>query len=167
MNLGLPQRAKSLRVKRNCNRTQTRSAENHVLSSVHVSQKLKFWNFFLDNTHQADTITEHAHKSLYTKNSVPLIPEGKKPILLWWTQDLFPHDRSQSNHEITCKKGTCITSIDRGLKNDPATRAFIFYGTDLRADDLPLPRRPWDEWALFHEESPKNNWMLTFEDALV
>lgn len=120
-----------------------------------------------DNTHQADTITEHAHKSLYTKNSVPLIPEGKKPILLWWTQDLFPHDRSQSNHEITCKKGTCITSIDRSLKNDAATRAFIFYGTDLRADDLPLPRRPWDEWALFHEESPKNNWMLTFEDALV
>lgn len=122
---------------------------------------------FLDNTHQAETITEHAHKSLYTKNSVPLIPEGKKPILLWWTQDLFPHDRSQSNHEITCEKGTCITSIDRSLKNDPATRAFIFYGTDLRADDLPLPRRPWDEWALFHEESPKNNWMLTFEDALV
>ena len=88
------------------------------------------------------------------------------PILIWWTEDLFPHDRKQRKHVIACQKGSCVTSIDRGLKNDPATRAFMFYGTDLRADDLPLPRKPWDEWALFHEESPKNNWMLTYEDAL-
>lgn len=119
------------------------------------------------NLHDTDTSTEQEHQSRYSKDSVPLIPEGKKPILIWWTEDLFPHDQRQKNHEISCNKGACITSLDRGLKNDPATRGFIFYGTDLRADDLPLPRRPWDEWALFHEESPKNNWMLTFEDALV
>jgi len=119
------------------------------------------------NPHDSETLTEQEHQSRYSKDSVPLIPVGEKPILIWWTKDLFPHDRRQKNYEISCNKGACITSIDRGLKNDPATRGFIFYGTDLRADDLPLPRRPWDEWALFHEESPKNNWMLTFEDALV
>lgn len=122
---------------------------------------------FPANLHDTDTLTEQEHQSRYSEDSVPLIPEGKKPILIWWTEDLFPHDQRQKNHEISCNKGACITSLDRGLKNDPATRGFIFYGTDLRADDLPLPRRPWDEWALFHEESPKNNWMLTFEDALV
>lgn len=116
--------------------------------------------------HDDERSTEYEQKSRYTKASVPLIPEDKKPILIWWTKDLFPHDRKQNNHLITCKRGPCITSIDRGLKNDPATRAFMFYGTDLRADDLPLPRKAWDEWALFHEESPKNNWMLTHEDAL-
>lgn len=113
------------------------------------------------NPHEAIEST-----SRYTPDSVPLIPEDKIPILIWWTEDLFPHDRKQRKHVIACQKGSCVTSIDRGLKNDPATRAFMFYGTDLRADDLPLPRKPWDEWALFHEESPKNNWMLTYEDAL-
>lgn len=121
----------------------------------------------LSSAHLHEASAEHEQTSRYLRDSAPLIPEGKEPILIWWTNDLFPHDRQQKNHHIVCEKGSCITSIDRGLQNDPATRGFIFYGTDLRADDLPLPRRPWDEWAIFHEESPKNNWMLTYEDALV
>lgn len=120
-----------------------------------------------EDAHLHEASAEHEQTSRYLRDSAPLIPEGKEPILIWWTNDLFPHDRQQKNHHIVCEKGSCITSIDRGLQNDPATRGFIFYGTDLRADDLPLPRRPWDEWAIFHEESPKNNWMLTYEDALV
>ncbi|XP_020902960.1 alpha-(1,3)-fucosyltransferase 11 isoform X2 [Exaiptasia diaphana] len=94
------------------------------------------------------------------------IPRHDKPVMIWWTSHIFPHSQDHQNHEIQCNKGSCITSIDKSLKDDAATKMFIFYGTSLRANELPLPRRSWHEWALFHEESPKNNWMLTFEDAL-
>ncbi|KAK3749313.1 hypothetical protein QZH41_020097, partial [Actinostola sp. cb2023] len=109
------------------------------------------------------------NKAKYFSSNIdhsPLIPKGRKPIMIWWTSHIFPHSKDHQNHEIQCKRGSCITSIDRSLRDDPATRMFIFYGTDLRATELPLPRSPWHEWALFHEESPKNNWMLTFENAL-
>ena len=36
----------------------------------------------------------------------------------------------------------------------------LFYGTDLNASDLPIPRTPDDLWALLHEESPVNNHLL-------
>ena len=43
----------------------------------------------------------------------------------------------------------------------------MFYGTDFQYDDLPLPRTPHHHWALFHEESPKNIYLLSHEDVLV
>lgn len=45
-------------------------------------------------------------------------------------------------------------------------QVFMFYGTDFSKTDLPLPRGEHHEWALFHEESPKNNYILCHEDAL-
>ncbi|NWU71838.1 FUT10 fucosyltransferase, partial [Pterocles burchelli] len=33
-------------------------------------------------------------------------------------------------------------------------------GTDFSIDSLPLPRKDYHDWALFHEESPKNNYKL-------
>ena len=33
----------------------------------------------------------------------------------------------------------------------------FFYGTSFKATDVPFPRRPQEDWALMHEESPKNN----------
>ncbi|XP_039423635.1 alpha-(1,3)-fucosyltransferase 10 isoform X2 [Corvus cornix cornix] len=46
------------------------------------------------------------------------------------------------------------------------TRAFLFYGTDFSIDSLPLPRKDYHDWALFHEESPKNNYKL-FHEATI
>lgn len=37
---------------------------------------------------------------------------------------------------------------------------FLLLGTDFNIDSLPLPRRAHHDWALFHEESPKNNYKL-------
>lgn len=34
----------------------------------------------------------------------------------------------------------------------------LFYGSQFELHDLPLPRLPHEQWALIHEESPKNNW---------
>jgi hypothetical protein len=95
------------------------------------------------------------------------IPEGEKPTIIWWTPDTFPHSRKESStHTIQCDAGPCITTVDRQRVNKSIPQAFMFYGTDFRANDLPLPRFPWQHWALFHEESPKNNWILSHEDCI-
>uniref|UniRef100_G3UUK2 Fucosyltransferase n=1 Tax=Meleagris gallopavo TaxID=9103 RepID=G3UUK2_MELGA len=39
-------------------------------------------------------------------------------------------------------------------------------GTDLSIDSLPLPRKDHHDWAIFHEESPKNNYKLFHEPAI-
>ena len=41
------------------------------------------------------------------------------------------------------------------------TRAVFFYGTDFSVFDLPLPRYLNEDWALIHEESPKNNPLIS------
>lgn len=41
------------------------------------------------------------------------------------------------------------------------TASIIFYGTDFRAYEAPLPRLRHQTWALFHEESPMNNYILS------
>ena len=90
------------------------------------------------------------------------------PILLWWYDDVFPHSKDdRKTHRIKCPNGrTCFTSCDQSLKNDPTTSAYIFYGTEFSANNLPLPRNPNHIWALFHEESPMNNWIFSHEDGI-
>ncbi|PVD39373.1 hypothetical protein C0Q70_02003 [Pomacea canaliculata] len=53
------------------------------------------------------------------------------------------------------------------VKDANAKHVFVFYGTDLKISDLPLPRQPHHEWAVLHEESPKNNILFSFQDMLV
>lgn len=45
-------------------------------------------------------------------------------------------------------------------------QVFMFYGTDLGSTDLPLPRQPFHQWALLHEESPKNNYIYSHEPIM-
>ena len=42
----------------------------------------------------------------------------------------------------------------------------MFYGTDFQSWDLPLPRKSHHEWALFHEESPKNNYLFSHSEIM-
>lgn len=42
----------------------------------------------------------------------------------------------------------------------------LWYGSDFNAKDLPLPRKPQHEWGLLHEESPKNNYLLTKPEVI-
>ncbi|ELW68719.1 Alpha-(1,3)-fucosyltransferase 10 [Tupaia chinensis] len=39
-------------------------------------------------------------------------------------------------------------------------------GTDFSINSLPLPRKAHHDWALFHEESPKNNYKLFHEPVI-
>ena len=43
----------------------------------------------------------------------------------------------------------------------------MFYGTDYKVGDLPVPRQSHHEWALMHEESPKNNYLFSHRDTMV
>lgn len=100
-------------------------------------------------------------------DNVDYIPYGTLPALIWWTENIFPHDKKESlTHTIECSEGQCLTTVDKKLRNNSISQAFLFYGTDFRANNLPLPRYPWQHWALFHEESPKNNWILSHEDCI-
>lgn len=82
------------------------------------------------------------------------------PVLLWWSPGLFPHFPGDSER-ILCAHGACVASRDRRARADPRTRALLFYGTDFRAADAPLPRLAHQSWALLHEESPLNNFLLS------
>lgn len=83
------------------------------------------------------------------------------PIIMWWTP--FSGERGAVK---TCGNDRCFFTIDRHFHHHPNTSAFMFYGTDFKPDDVPVPRKPHHEWALFHEESPKNNYMLTHPECL-
>ncbi|XP_075389723.1 GDP-fucose protein O-fucosyltransferase 4 [Tenrec ecaudatus] len=82
------------------------------------------------------------------------------PVLLWWSPGLFPHFPGDSEL-IECPRGACVASRDRRVRGNPRTRALLFYGTDFRASEAPLPRLAHQSWALLHEESPLNNYLLS------
>merc|ERR1719412_3069990 len=73
------------------------------------------------------------------------------PILVWW-QPFTGDDGLQ-----TCGEHQCYVTNDRTFRNHPMLSAVLFYGSDFRPYDLPLPRKKGEDWAGFHEESPKNN----------
>ncbi|XP_074647759.1 GDP-fucose protein O-fucosyltransferase 4-like [Tubulanus polymorphus] len=80
------------------------------------------------------------------------------PIIVWWTPRLY----LRPDLDLTeCKNGhACYLSANRKHMSNPMTRGLIFYGTDIEPGDLPSPRVPHREWALFHEESPMNIQLL-------
>ncbi|XP_075060691.1 GDP-fucose protein O-fucosyltransferase 3 [Mixophyes fleayi] len=86
---------------------------------------------------------------------------GSYPIMLWWSPLTGENGRLGK-----CGGDTCFFTINRTYLKNPATRAVLFYGTDLNIDSLPLPRKFYHEWALFHEESPKNNYRLFHQPTI-
>lgn len=87
------------------------------------------------------------------------------PVLLWWSPGLFPHFPGDSER-IQCARGACVASRDRRVRRDSRTRALLFYGTDFRASEAPLPRLAHQSWALLHEESPLNNFLLSHDPGI-
>lgn len=85
----------------------------------------------------------------------------KHPIIMWWSKFT-----GQKYDERVCGDVTCVFTEDRHYKNHPNTKVFMFYGSDFSINDLPLPRKPHHEWGLFHEESPKNNYLFSHADIM-
>lgn len=82
------------------------------------------------------------------------------PILLWWSENLFPHFPGDTER-IDCPQSSCMVTKNKAVKLYKRTKSVIFYGTDFRAYEAPLPRLAHQTWALFHEESPMNNYVLS------
>uniref|UniRef100_UPI00358EDB90 alpha-(1,3)-fucosyltransferase 11-like isoform X2 n=1 Tax=Myxine glutinosa TaxID=7769 RepID=UPI00358EDB90 len=82
------------------------------------------------------------------------------PLLLWWHDGIFPHFPG-STERIDCPQGACLVTKKKKVHLFKRTKAILFYGTDFRAYEVPLPRLPHQAWALFHEESPMNNYLLS------
>ncbi|UJR23117.1 hypothetical protein I4U23_026138 [Adineta vaga] len=86
----------------------------------------------------------------------------KAPILVWWTP--FTYD---TGSYIRCGDGTrCFISNIRKYRDNQDFSAFLYYGTDIHLYDLPLPRSSHEQWGLLHEESPKNNYIFSFESIM-
>ncbi|XP_025933968.1 alpha-(1,3)-fucosyltransferase 10 isoform X2 [Apteryx rowi] len=83
------------------------------------------------------------------------------PILLWWSPLT-----GETGRLGQCGEDVCFFTVNRTYQHHQMTRAFLFYGTDFSVDSLPLPRKGHHDWALFHEESPKNNYKLFHEPTI-
>ncbi|KAK1804178.1 hypothetical protein P4O66_020217 [Electrophorus voltai] len=87
------------------------------------------------------------------------------PILLWWSANLFPHFPG-NRERVDCPRSSCLVTHNRKVQLHRRTTSIIFYGTDFRAYEAPLPRLPHQTWALFHEESPMNNYMFSHSPGI-
>lgn len=81
------------------------------------------------------------------------------PIIVWWT----PFTYETGAYTKCGTQPQCFTSNIRKYRDNKDFAAFLFYGTSLGLYDLPLPRREHEQWGLLHEESPKNNFIFSFE----
>ncbi|XP_013395516.1 alpha-(1,3)-fucosyltransferase 10 [Lingula anatina] len=83
------------------------------------------------------------------------------PVLVWWTPFTGEKGRVKS-----CGDVKCFFTVNRTYKDHPRAKVFMFYGTDISPPDLPIPRQPHHEWALLHEESPKNEYLFSHADIM-
>ena len=106
--------------------------------------------------------TEYSFSDKYN-SPVYLEPENETryPILVWW----MPFTGNSRIIQM-CSLGSCLFTHSRTEYDNPLTEGFLFYGTRINWEDLPLPRRHTHTWNLLHEESPKNNWVLATEDGI-
>ena len=104
-------------------------------------------------------------RELEQEEAVSLPPETTssedEPIVIWWTP-FTPNQRIIRS----CSAGNCLITHSRSELSNPRTEAIVFYGSDLKWSDLPLPRDPRLYWALLHEESPKNNWGFATDEGI-
>ncbi|XP_052784432.1 alpha-(1,3)-fucosyltransferase 10-like isoform X2 [Mya arenaria] len=81
--------------------------------------------------------------------------------MLWWDSVYTSVDDFRQCGQITCR----VTN-NRTLQNHMDTRMFIFYGSHFKPYGLPFPRKQNHLWALLHEESPRNAYILSHEPTL-
>ncbi|KAJ9576668.1 hypothetical protein L9F63_025438, partial [Diploptera punctata] len=88
---------------------------------------------------------------IYRLNENEDLPDVEEPVILWWTPF------TGLNGVRDCGSVKCYFTEDRRFKTLSNLNAFMFYGSKFDVIDLPLPRNGIaHDWALLHEESPKN-----------
>nr|XP_012631196.1 alpha-(1,3)-fucosyltransferase 10 [Microcebus murinus] len=123
-------------------------------------ERTKFGNSNLQDGH-AKMEEGPGHLNPFLKKEAPALHRKKTsgsdsyPVMLWWSPLT-----GETGRLGQCGADACFFTINRTYLHHPMTKAFLFYGTDFNIDSLPLPRKAHHDWALFHEESPKNNYKL-------
>ncbi|XP_058381166.1 alpha-(1,3)-fucosyltransferase 10 isoform X2 [Diceros bicornis minor] len=123
-------------------------------------ERKKFKNSYLRAGH-AEMEEERTHlypflqKEALTLNRKKKLETDSYPIMLWWSP--LTGEKARLGQ---CGADACFFTINRSFLHHRMTKALLFYGTDFNIDSLPLPRKAHHDWALFHEESPKNNYKL-------
>ncbi|XP_060093060.1 alpha-(1,3)-fucosyltransferase 10 [Heteronotia binoei] len=102
-----------------------------------------------------------AKKPEFSNTVKTIMDKDSHPILVWWSPLT-----GETGRLGQCGQDACFFTINRTYQYNPITKAFLFYGTDFNTDALPLPRKDHHDWALFHEESPKNNYKLFQRPAI-
>ncbi|EDW78074.1 uncharacterized protein Dwil_GK24808 [Drosophila willistoni] len=86
--------------------------------------------------------------------------KDKPTEVLWWSSAM-----SWSYDEIrTCGIHKCRFTNNRQRLSQ--AMAVLFYGSNMKMHDFPLPRLPQHIWALLHEESPRNVPFVPFNEFL-
>uniref|UniRef100_A0A8C2UKA7 Fucosyltransferase n=1 Tax=Chinchilla lanigera TaxID=34839 RepID=A0A8C2UKA7_CHILA len=129
-------------------------------------ERKKFKNSHLQDGHNK-VEEESKHLNVFFKKEALTLKRKKRlevggyPIMLWWSPLT-----GETGRLGQCGMDACFFTINRTYLHHPRTKAFLFYGTDFNIESLPLPRKAHHDWALFHEESPKNNYKLFHEQVI-
>ncbi|KPI93092.1 Alpha-(1,3)-fucosyltransferase 10 [Papilio xuthus] len=96
-------------------------------------------------------------------NSETVEENKHNPVILWWTAS-FP---GTSETRYCSNEIKCDVFSNRNISDLYNVEANLFYASNIKFDDLPLPRRPKEViWGLYHEESPRNVEEMMHEDVL-
>ncbi|MCL4154916.1 UNVERIFIED_CONTAM: hypothetical protein GTU68_037050 [Idotea baltica] len=84
------------------------------------------------------------------------------PVIIWWT----PFTGLEQNKR-KCKSGSCHFTEDRSYVSlENGTKLILFYGSDFKVEDLPLPRKAEHWWGVIHEEAPHNQPLFNHQPVL-
>ncbi|XP_060665138.1 alpha-(1,3)-fucosyltransferase B [Drosophila nasuta] len=82
------------------------------------------------------------------------------PEILWWTKDMsWNYDETRQCGFSTCR----VTNNRQRLKE---SLVVMFYGSNMKPYDFPMPRSNRHRWALLHEESPRNVPYVPYDEFL-
>eukprot|EP00042_Codosiga_hollandica_P034808 m.249213 g.249213 ORF g.249213 m.249213 type:complete len:404 (-) comp54497_c0_seq12:83-1294(-) len=106
------------------------------------------------------------HALLLLAAAAVSIEKVEGPIILWWTtpggMDI-PTPVPLEYHECPYK---CLKTTNKDYLSHDGVVGVVFYGTGFGEGQMPLPRTQNHAWALFHDESPMNNWKLIYRDVI-
>nr|CAC41642.1 fucosyltransferase homologue [Drosophila melanogaster] len=80
--------------------------------------------------------------------------------LVWWSRDM------SWNYDVQRQCGIHTCRITNKRSRRPWARGVLFYGSNIKTGDFPLPRNEHQIWALLHEESPRNTPFVSNKEFL-
>ena len=83
------------------------------------------------------------------RNAKQQAENNSLPFVLWWT----PHTLERGTIK-RCHVGDCYFTQNRSLAIHPQMKSFLFYGSNFKKNDLPLPRESKNRYLAL---SSKNN----------